>query len=67
MKSLEAAQEAYHYAQEKYSVGRSTVVELNEAKLKYITSQSEQLQAKYDFLFRAKILDFYRGYPIIIE
>lgn len=67
VKSLEAAQEAYHYAQEKYSVGRSTVVELNEAKLKYITSQSEQLQAKYDFLFRAKILDFYRGYPIIIE
>ncbi len=67
VKALDAAKEAYHYAQEKYNVGRSTVVELNEAKLKYVTSQSEQVQAKYDFLFRAKILDFYRGYPIRIE
>ncbi|NMA72657.1 MAG: TolC family protein [Bacteroidales bacterium] len=67
VRALEAAKEAYQYAQEKYNVGRSTVVELNEAKLKYITSQSEQVQAKYDFLFRAKILDFYRGYPIRIE
>lgn len=66
-KAMEAAKEAYHYAQEKYNVGRSTVVEFNEAKLKYVSSQSEQVQAKYDFLFRAKILDFYRGYPIVIE
>ena len=27
-------------------------------------SQSDVLQAKYDYLFRTKILDFYKGEPI---
>ena len=59
-----AAQLAYQYAEELYQVGRSTVVEFSEAQNKLVTSQSEQIQAKYDYVFRAKILDFYRGEPI---
>ena len=66
-KAYEAASEAYKYAQERYDVGRSTVFELNEAQTKLLSSKSEQVQAKYDFLFRAKILDFYRGIPIDIK
>ena len=27
-------------------------------------SQSDELQANYDYLFRTKILDFYKGEPI---
>lgn len=65
-KAYEAAAEAFTYAQERYEVGMMTVYEYNEAQTKVITSESEQLQAKYDFLFRAKILDFYRGIPIHI-
>lgn len=65
-KALKAAQEAYHYAVRRYDVGNSTVFELNEAQTRLFASKSEQLQAKYDFLFRTKILDFYKGIKIEI-
>ena len=39
-------------------------VEYNEAKQNLMKSQSDELQAKYDYLFRTKILDFYKGEPI---
>lgn len=66
-KAYQAAAESFKYAEERYAVGKSTVFEYNEARTKLMTSQSEQVQAKYDFLFRAKILDFYRGEEINIE
>lgn len=65
--AYEAADVSLQYAQERYDVGKSTVFEYNEAKTKLLTSKSEQIQAKYDFLFRTKILDFYQGKPIDIE
>ncbi|MCI6874804.1 MAG: TolC family protein, partial [Parabacteroides sp.] len=54
----------FHYAQQKYEAGKSTVFEFNEAKTKYAQSLAEQAQAKYDYIFRAKILDFYDGKPL---
>ncbi len=66
-KAYEAAAESYKYAEERYKVGKMTVFELSEAQTKMLSSKSEQLQAKYDFLFRAKILDFYRGVEIDIR
>lgn len=63
-KSVLATKEAFHYAQERYDAGKSTVFEFNEAKTKYAQSLAEQAQAKYNFIFRAKILDFYNGNPI---
>lgn len=66
-KSLIAAEEAYKYAQDRYELGKSSVYEFNEAQTKLLTSKSEQIQAKYDFLFRTKILDFYRGEQIDIQ
>lgn len=66
-KAYEAADESFKYARERYDVGKSTVFELNEAQTKLLSSKSEQVQSKYDFLFRAKILDFYRGEHIDIK
>ena len=63
-KSVEANKEAFTYAEECYVAGKSTVFEFNEAKTKYAQSLSEQAQAKYNFIFRAKILDFYNGTSI---
>lgn len=63
-KAVLASQEAFHYAQERYDAGKSTVFEFNEAKTKYAQSLAEQAQSKYNFIFRAKILDFYNGTPI---
>lgn len=66
-KAYLAASESFKYAQERYNIGKSTVFELNEAQTKLLSSKSDQVQAKYDFLFRAKILDFYSGKEIDIQ
>lgn len=63
-KSVVATREAFKYAEERYNAGKSTVFEFNDAKTKYAQSLAEQAQAKYDYVLRTKILDFYNGTPI---
>ena len=63
-KSVLASKEAFGYAENKYNAGKSTVYEYSGSKTKYSQSLSEQIQAKYNYIFRAKILDFYNGIPI---
>lgn len=63
-KSVDASKIAFSYAEERYGAGKSTVFEYSEAKTKYAQSLAEQTQSKYNFIFRAKILDFYNGTPI---
>jgi outer membrane protein len=65
-KAVEAGREAFSYAEERYSAGKSSVFEYGEARTKYAQSLSQQAQAKYNFIFRAKILDFYNGKPITL-
>lgn len=65
-KAVQAATEALTYIEERYEVGKSTVYELSDAQTKLINARSEQLQAKYEFIFYTKILDFYRGKKIVI-
>jgi len=65
-KSVAASREAFAYAEERYATGKSTVFEYNDSKTKYAQSLSEQAQAKYNFIFRTKILDFYNGIPITL-
>ena len=62
--AIKATSESFNYAQERYESGKSSVFEFNEARTRLMKSQSEEIQAKYDFIFRTKILDFYNGVPI---
>lgn len=59
-----ASQESFQLMSEKYENGKANAVEYNEAKQNLLKAQSDELQAKYDYLFRTKILDFYRGVAI---
>ncbi len=56
--------ESFRYIEEKYNVGRVSSVEYNDAKTKLAIAESNLIQAKYEFIFRSKILDFYNGIPI---
>ena len=58
-KNITASEEAFRYAEERYAAGRGTSFEFNDAKTRLIKAQSDLLQAKYDYLFRCRILDFY--------
>jgi outer membrane protein len=44
-----------------------TTVEYNSAKTDLLNAQSDLAQSKYRFLFRIKVLDFYRGLPLTLN
>ncbi len=60
----QARAEALVYAKERYEVGLINVFDLNQAQTLSVNAQSEVLRAKYDFIFKVKILEFYFGIPI---
>jgi outer membrane protein len=57
-KSEVASREAYRFANQKYENGRATVYELYQAKSNLTQVLSEQTQAKYEYVFRIKILEW---------
>ncbi len=61
---VEHRETAFDYSQEKMDVGIENSVDYNIAKNNLMKAQAELLQAKYEFVFTTKILDFYQGIPI---
>ncbi len=61
LKAERSAAEAYRYEEQKYEAGRSTSYIYYEAKNLYVQSQSERLQSQYDYLFKLKVLQYYKG------
>jgi outer membrane protein len=66
VKAVASMQEAFRYSEEKFNVGMVNAVEYNTAKTNMVKASSDLLRAKYEFIFRSKILDFYRGIPITL-
>ena len=66
-KSVDALTEAYKYAEQKFDVGLLNTTEYNDAKNKLAEAESNRLQAKFEYVFRLKILDFYMGKPIELK
>jgi len=65
-KSVEMSREAFRYADAKYKTGKSSVYEFTEAQTVLTHSLAEEAQAKFNYVFAIKILDFYRGQPITL-
>ncbi len=63
-KAVSSMEEAFRYTEEKYNVGMVNSVDYNLSKSQLTIAQSNLLQAKYEYIFRTKILDFYNGIPI---
>jgi outer membrane protein len=63
--ALDARQEAYNYAKEKYAVGMMNSFDFNQSQTLLSAAQSEVLRTKYDYIFKIKILEFYFGIPIL--
>ncbi len=58
-KAKEAAELSFNYEKDKYEAGRSSIFDLNQENQKWIKAQQDELQAKYEYFIRMKILDFY--------
>jgi len=64
--AVESYRETFRYTEEKFNVGLVNSVDYNVAKTDYLRAQSNLLQAKYEYILRMKILDFYKGLPLTL-
>lgn len=63
-KNLDALEEAFRDTEQRFNVGMVATLEYNDALNRLNAARSELLQAKYEYVFRAQILEFYMGNPI---
>ncbi|MFT6211248.1 MAG: outer membrane protein [Bacteroidia bacterium] len=66
-KSVNATEKAFEYAEQRYEVGMMNTLEFNTSSNNMTRSRSELLRAKYDYIFKMKVLDFYQGKPITFD
>jgi len=64
IKAVASMEESFRYTEQKFNVGMITPVDYNAAKTQLLNAQSDMSQAKYEFIFKTKVLDFYKGMPL---
>ncbi|WP_417885187.1 TolC family protein [Zunongwangia sp.] len=62
--AAEAQELAYSYANERFDVGLTNAFDFSQSKIKYENSQREAVRAKYDYIFKLKVLELYFGVPV---
>ena len=62
--AVEASDQSFYYAEQKYNVGAISTFDYNTAKVRIQNAQSNLVQAKYDYIFKLKVLDYYQGKPL---
>ncbi|WP_029037615.1 TolC family protein [Salinimicrobium xinjiangense] len=60
----EAQVQAYDYATERYNVGMTNAFDFSQAKFNLENAEIEVVRAKYDYIFKLKVLELYFGVPI---
>jgi outer membrane protein len=63
-RTLDATQLAYQNMEKRFGVGAVNSFDLTTAKNNRDNAENDFVVAKYDYLFRLKILDFYLGKPL---
>lgn len=58
--SSDAAKASFDAMSEKYNLGRATSTEFEQSKTNLFSSQIQLIQARYEYLLRYRILDFYK-------
>lgn len=61
-----AIEKSFNNAKQKFDLGAISSVDFNVAQNNLVQAQSQVLQAKYDYIFKLKILDFYQGKPLTL-
>ena len=66
-RSVEAAQAAFANAQKRFDLGAINTLEFSTASNNLDQAQLSLIQAKYQYLFNLKVVDFYMGREITID
>ena len=59
--AVQSSEDAFTLMQAKYENGKATITEFDDAKNKYMKSESDFVQARYEHLYQRALLEFYRG------
>jgi outer membrane protein len=65
--SVNAQNESFRYAQEKFDVGVLNSFDFSQIKNRVVKAESDFLKAKYDYIFKIKLLEFYYGIPVTVQ
>ncbi|MDI1235765.1 MAG: TolC family protein [bacterium] len=64
LNNVDAQKTSLDYIQKRFDAGVTTTFDFINAKNGYLQAQSNELQAKYELIFRALIIEYYRGNTI---
>ena len=62
--AVSALRESFLYSEQRYTLGMLNPLDYTDAKNKLTKAESDLVQAKYDFVFKQNVLNFYQGKPI---
>jgi outer membrane protein len=63
-KAVDALRESFKYSEQRFALGMLNSLDYNDSKIKLTKAESDFIQAKYDYVFKSNILNFYQGKPI---
>lgn len=66
-KTLDARRTAFEYARERREVGLMNAFEYSQSLARVDNAEAELIRAKYDYIFRLKVLEFYFGLPVRLD
>ena len=67
MEQVAALEETFRATEKRYENKVSNFTEYQVANNNYNVAKSDLARAKYDYIFKLKILDFYLGNPLTLE
>ena len=56
-----ASEKSFRWTESRYTAGSANEAEYTSSRMQWNNAQSSAIRAKYDLIFKQKILDFYRG------
>ena len=62
---MDAQELSFEYAQQRYNLGVTNSFDFEQVKNRLVNAQATLTRAKYNFVFRTKVLEFYYGIPLV--
>jgi outer membrane protein len=66
LQTFESNKEALNVTKQRYDAGLVNTLDYNTALTNYNKSQNDMIEAKYQVVFRSKVIDYYIGNPIVL-
>ena len=62
--AFQSSKDAFNVIDQRYAVGLVNSLDYNQSQTNLNKSEFDLIQARYDLIFRSKVIDFYLGNPI---